>query len=446
MKKEKDGLRFTHLEIENFKSIEKKIIQIDGRSLLITGKNSAGKSSLIQALLSGLDSKSQPSTPIKLGETKASTKVKISGSLHGEPREYTIEMYYSPKNSKGRIVVRDEKEEVVSSPKSILNTIIGDISFNIFDFLKSSKAKQIKVLKQLSGVEKEIDMLEVERKKKYDDRTYLNKKVDESAAVLNNHEFSQDEIDLYSERIELEPIQDELANISKKITDYNNIKTKTENFKNKHQECESEIDKNNQEITKLSDKISELREENKELLQNMISCSDNHTKGINWLEKNAEPSVTEISERLNSATSHNEKHTKIGELAKKHKALILDKEALEGLNDSIKSIDKERNNLIKNSKLPIKGLNFSEDEIYYNNLPLEAEQINTQTLIDIGFEISMALNPNLRVIFLNEGSLFDQASLNALVKKCEDRGYQLIAEIVNDNPDLEVVFTEETPE
>jgi DNA repair exonuclease SbcCD ATPase subunit len=442
-KNEKEGLRFTYLEVENFKSIEKKVIDIDGRSLLITGPNGAGKSSLIQALLSGIDSKIQPTESIKTGETKASTKVKIAGMINGQEEEYTIDMYYTPKNQKGRIVVLNTKGETVKSPKAVLDSIIGNVTFDIFKFLKDKKQNQIKILKELSGVSKDIDILDLQRKTIFDERTFLSRKTEEDETLMNNHGFSQDDIELYSNQIDIEPIQQELNTISKKITDFNNVKNQTAEYKRKADELEVENQKKRDKIESLKMEIEELTKGIELGNSDIEHHMDNHKKGNEWLEKRTEPSATEISTRLSEATSHNEKHAKINELREKQRTLLGNKTKLQKINGDIAAIDEKKIKLIKNSKLPIKGLSFTEEDIFMNGLPLEEGQINTQQLIDIGFEISMALNPNLRVVFLHEGSLFDQDSLNALIKKCEDRGYQLIAEIVTNEKDVCITFTEE---
>lgn len=450
MKKETEGLRFTHLEIENFKSIEKKVIDIDGRSLLITGPNGAGKSSFIQALLSGIDPKQQPTESIKKGETKASVKVKIAGTLHGEAKEFCIDMYYTPKNKKGRIVVTNHLGEAVKSPKTILDSVIGNISFDIFKFINDSKEKQIKVLKDLSGVSVQIDTLNMERSKIMDSRKLLKSKVEENEALMGNHGFTQDEIDVYSTPIDMAPIQEELTGISKKITGYNGVKTKTEQFakdalqhdKNVENHIKS-INTLEAEMRVLQNKITATREEITIEQSLGAAAFENNKKGLAWLENNAEPSAEEISKRITSATEHNTKHEKINQLVEKQKALHADKNIIISQTDKLNDIDVQKINIISNSKLPIKGLTFTDDEIYLDNLPFDAEQINTQKLIEVGVEISMALNPGLRVIFLREGSLFDQKNLDAFIKKCEARGYQIIAELVsNTQSDLSITFTE----
>ena len=424
----KEGLKFISLEVENFKNIDKRIVEINGRSFIISAKNGAGKSSLIQALLSPLDSKSKPLKPIKNGEEKASTRVVIGGTLHGEEEEYTLDMYFTPGNNKGRLVVKNSKGETMKAPTTMLKEIVGDISFDIFRFLNDSKANKIKVLKELSGVSKEIFEIDEKRKVVYDSRAFTNRKVDEMSAQMKDHELSQDDIDKYQEEIDISELQEEMANISKKISDYNGVKSKTEGFI-------KAVEKNEEEIEALELKIQGLMEANNVMADNIV-------KGEAWLKTHPEPSAEKISDKLNLAMEHNANHRKVAGLIAKNKELNDLKKKAVKLDEEVKAFDKEKETVISKSKLPVKGLTFDEDEIYLNGLPLEEGQINTAKLIDVGLEISMALNPNLKVVFLHEGSLLDQESLDLIIKKVEKKGYQLIAEVVSNEADISIEFTE----
>ncbi len=451
---ESEGLKFITLDVENFKSIEKKVVEINGRSLLITGKNGEGKSSLIQALLSGIDSKIQPSNTIKKGAKKASTKVVIAGVMNGKEENYVLEMFYTEANQSGRIILTNSLGEKVKSPKEVLKSIIGNISFDIFAFLKSKKGDQIKILKELSGVAPQINKLDFDRKAVFDDRQFLARTVKENEAVMNNHGMTPDEIDLYSTPIPLEPLQEVMNGISKKITTWTDVKNKTDKFKEDYEVVLPAI--KSKELQAIKDnevKVAKILEETELIRQSIIDTDakitlseSNYTKGVAWLDKNEEPKAEIASQAITDAVSHNTQHEKVLSLAEKQKGLIADKQRLEKLNSDIEDIDAKKDKLIKNSKLPIKGLSFDEDNIYLDGLPVEEGQQNTAALIDMGVEISMALNPNLRAIFIHEGSLFDKESLSALIKKVEDRGYQLIVELVTEDEELEVKFTEHTPE
>lgn len=459
--KEQEGLRFVSLEAENFKNIDKRVVDINGRSLLIMGKNEKGKSTLIQALLSGIDPKIQATDIIKKGETKGHTKVVIAGTLNGKEEQYSLEMFYTPGNQTGRIVLRNSKDEIVKSPKEVLKSIIGNMSFDIFAFLKARKPDQIKILKELSGVAPEINKLDMERKKLFEERAFLKRTTDESEAVMNNHGLSPEDIDLYSEEIDVAPLHEDMANISKKITTWNGVKTKTEEFRKEaegnlpdmiHSKQKS-IDSYNQSIAQLKQQISSIEADivsaNESITTYKIKIDEakaNVEKGNAWLEKNPEPNASAISESISHAVEHNERCKKVTDLAARQKALFENKNKLVKMDQDIDTIDAKKDSVIKKSKLPIKGLSFTDENIFLDGIPLEENQVNTAKLIDVGVEISMALNPNLRTIFIHEGSLFDKEALENLIKKVEKRGYQLIVELVTESEELEIKFTEKEVE
>jgi hypothetical protein len=54
--------------------------------------------------------------------------------------------------------------------------------------------------------------------------------------------------------------------------------------------------------------------------------------------------------------------------------------------------------------------------------------------------IAMALNPNLRVIMIKEGSLLDQKNLELVKQMVKDRDYQLWIEKVDDTGKLGIVI------
>lgn len=439
-----EGLRIESLEAEHFKNIDKKIVNIGGRSFIITGKNGAGKSSIIQAILSPMDSKvKQPAAPIKKGEEKAYTKVVIAGEIGGEPLEYTLEMFYTPGNQTGRLVVKNSKGEAIKSPAKTLDSIIGNISFDMFKFLNSTQAAKAKILKEVAGVTKEVDKLDADRKKSMEDRLYKSKQCAEKEAIMKNHGLSQDQIDKYSEEIPVEPIQDELSSISKKIESWSRIKNGVDGYKKNIEEYKSDISENEKRIKELEKEIEERKQANEEYKKHIATCEDNIEKGNAWLAKNPEPKADEISKRLSEANLHNEKCREVVELGKKQLEIIQLKKDIDKLDADIKKIDESKTRLFSKCKLPVEGLTIQDDAVFLNGLPLEEGQINTAELYKVGFEISKALNPNLRVLIIPEGSLFDRESLMKVIEDADADGYQVIAEVVSDDADVSINFIEE---
>ncbi len=428
-------LKFQHIDIHNFKNIEQRTVDINGRSFLIMGKNGSGKSSFIQALLSPLDTKVIASMPVKDGEEQAKIEVVLSGDVNGKRTKYSLEMYFSAKTNKGRLVVYNETGEKISAPSTFVKSLIGDISFDIMEFVNAPKSHKINTLRMLSGKDREITLIEREIKEVKDGLQYLKKREKELNAFVEEHDLSQEVIKKYEQPINVSDIHKKLEEFNKVALNYSKIKDGVSSrkmevnlFKSKINDLEVRMREMQNEINNMNEAISlKLAEIN---------------KGEEWLENNQMPDLTSIHNELNFAIEHNSEHDKIKSVYSKHKEMVETQNNISTNEAILKKIVADRDNLIKKSKLPVKGLTWTDDEVYINGLPLESEQINKSTLFEIGADISMALNPNLKVIFLHDGSLFDKEHLKAVVKKVEEKGYQCIIEYVAENPEFEIQFLE----
>lgn len=439
---QQDGVKFFGLSLSNFKNLSHKVIDIGGRSLKIVGPNGSGKSSLIQALCSPLDVKLRPSKPIKKGEERSQIEVTIKGVHGGQPVKYTLDLYFSPGDEKGRLVVRNEKDEVIKSPANFIKNLIGNTSFDITSWLHESNEKKLKMLKQLTGCEIEIDKINKSITDNKSLKKHKKERYEELEAVLKNHGYTQNQIEIYSKPIDVVPIQQELTNISSAIAGYADVETKMRNFKAAITAEEEKIVKRRTEIERLQALIKSEEASIEASFTEINKHKANLTKGDAWLSKTAKPSSEAISMRLNDATTHNQHYEKVLKFSENKKEEIKAKNEVIAIESQIDKLEKQRGDLISKSQLPIKGLTFTEDQIFIDGLPLEAGQQNTASLFDIGVDVAIAMNPGLKCIFLTDASLFDEKSLHAIIKKVEERGYQCICEIVSEG-ELDVKFTEQ---
>jgi hypothetical protein len=436
-----DGIKFHGLKLTNFKNLSHKVIDIGGQSIMIVGPNGSGKSSLIQALCSPLDTKIIPTKPIKKGEDRSMIEVTLKGIHGGQPAKYVLELYFSPGNEKGRLVVRNEKDEVIKAPATFIKGLIGNCSFDITAWLHESNEKKLRMLKQLTGCEIEIDKVNKAIAEQKSTKKHKKENAEELEAVLKNHGYTQDQIELYSKPIDIAPIQMELSNISTAITAYTDVEGKMTKFKNAITEEEDKIVKRRAEIERLQALIKAEEAAIELSFAEITKYKNNLVKGDAWLEKTVKPSSEEISKRLNDATTHNQHHEKVKALAENQRTMMKAKNELIAIDTEVEKLEKQRGDLISKSQLPIKGLSFTEDQIFIDGLPLESGQQNTASLFDVGVEVAIALNPGLKVIFLHEASLFDEKSLETIIHKIEARGFQVVAEVV-ESGELDIKFTE----
>lgn len=442
MRKSKEGLTFKNIDITNFKNISKTVVDIGGQSILILGKNGAGKSSFIQALMSPLDTKVRPSQPIKEGEERSTISVTLAGVMGGKEKEYILDLYFTPGDQKGRLVITNSEGETVKSPATFIKSLIGNVSFDVTKWLNESKEKKLTTLKQLTGCSEKIDEINLVIKDLKEKKKFKSQRVEEIQAVLKNHGYSPEEVDKYSNPIDLVPIQEEMAAVSKNQQAYDSVVLKVKGFEDDVVRNSETVKRANEEILRLEALIREQKGIIEVTTEMTNKCYANIEAGNKWIASKTRPSVDDVSARLNEAIVHNEHFNKIQVHAGQQKEMLAAKTELDGIASKIGVEEKKRSDIVSSSQLPIPGLSFDDEQIYLDSLPLEEGQINTARLWDVGVDIAIALNPGLKTIFLHDGSLMDHDHIRAIIAKIENKGFQAVAEIVSEDDTLEIKFAE----
>jgi predicted ATP-dependent endonuclease of OLD family len=438
-----EGLKLISAEITNFKNISHKKVDFEGKSIVVIGRNEAGKSSLLQAIMSPVNSKVIPEKPIKKGEEKASIELEIGGVLNDEKVKYNIAMYFSQEHQKGKLILStpDEVDKKVSS--KAISELLGHIGFDIMDFIRLGQTRdgkvsvpgvreQIEILKNLMPIEavKELFKLDKEKQEVYDSRADVNKDIKHQKSMLDGNEYSQEDIEKYSKKIDVEPLKSKMMSISEDIEKHTGVSSRLD--ANKHKSISLEA-----EIATLQNKLDQAKKEKADVDIKVKSAEE-------WLSKNKKPDITELSKELQEANEHNEICDEVSKLEDAHKKLRSTEKKSKEMTSRLKEIEAEKKDVFSKNPLPVKDLSFDDDTITYKGLPLNDKQINTASLIGIGCRIGMAMNPKLRLMVIKDGSLLDKKILKHILTICDKEGYQLLIEMVDqDGGDLSVEFTED---
>ena len=167
-------MKLQSAHIKNYKNISEAVIRVDGKSFIVTAPNGAGKTSTIQAFLSTLSGQGHPTEIIKKGESLAEVIVEVVDV----DDTYKVRALWSNNTGKveGNITVHNSQGQKLGI--KAFRQMLGTISFDVVEnFLRRKKNEQIELLKTLSGKKRELDMLDVERKRVYDERTEVNRQV-----------------------------------------------------------------------------------------------------------------------------------------------------------------------------------------------------------------------------------------------------------------------------
>jgi len=81
--------------------------------------------------------------------------------------------------------------------------------------------------------------------------------------------------------------------------------------------------------------------------------------------------------------------------------------------------------------MPVSGLGFNESGVTFEDVPLVQCSDGQKRLISA--RIGMAMNPDLKVLWVNDASLLDSDSIKDLKSITDENGYQLWLEQVSDD-------------
>jgi len=431
-------------EIQNFKGIKHQVIEFDGKSAWLIGGNGQGKSSVIDAMLSAVDTEYIPASPIHEGEQRGSIKIKIAGIRNGQPDEYTIDLTFSPSKRTGTMKVKNKDGfDMGGSGKTIIKDIFGRVSFDIYEFLTDKKEDQIKTLKKLTGCEVDLDSLDAEIRLIEDKRKNLAREIAEFSAVnkRENRPFNDNDIEMYAKPVDEGAIAEKLTGIAVEQGMWQKQSDGVRGVQNMIETNISLMDNMNEEIKELELSVMYKKQQILNMTQQNKEHQDKIDKAVSWMERNPRPTTTSVTEELADARKHNEMNRIIESYSLRQREMHKKQTMWEECDENIKTKRAHKVHLISKSQLPVEGLSFTENEITLHGIPIE--QVNTQTKLDLGADITIAMKKPLRLAMIREGSLYDIPHLKKTLEKFDSMGIQWIVEWVRpEGGPLEIKFEE----
>ena len=108
------------------------------------------------------------------------------------------------------------------------------------------------------------------------------------------------------------------------------------------------------------------------------------------------------------------------------------------MTERIEAIDARKEAEMSGASFPVDGLTFDEMGVSYNGLPFgqasHAEQLR------VSLAMGLAMNPDLRVMLIREGSLLDDAHLAMVAEMVTEADAQVWLERVGKGPEVGIVI------
>lgn len=391
-------LQILGLKIQDLRNVDLVDVDLkDKKWIEITGNNGAAKSTLLDAIFLSITGtkylgKGYPSWRlIKAGKDRALMKVTIGN----DEREIEIKRSIGRKgesDSTTSLVIKDTKGEKLS--QAWLDHLLSEFTVDPLSFAIKSPKQQIEIVKQLSGIDTEP--IEQKRAELYQERTWTNRKVKELEGKISGEQ----------------PQKVEEVQLSELLEQRQKIYQRNREKEDRNKERET-IAKRIEELTAELQRLEIKRDE----LGKSEPVED--TEAIEHQIKNAEH-TNQLAQKYKEFVKHATEHMEA-------------KRQADELTQQIKQCDKDKENMIANSKLPFKNIAFdSEAGVLIDGIPFS--QHSTAEQLRISTRIGMEINPDLRIICIKAGSMLDDESVQVLKNLADKYDYQILVERVGELP------------
>lgn len=414
------------LKSENVKRLHAVEIDPNGGLNVIAGRNGQGKTSVLDSIMMAFGGKSAiPSKPVRDGESKATITVKLDSGL-------VVTRTIKPDGSSVLKVVNGEGASF-SSPQSMLDALLGSLSFDPLAFSRMKPRDQFETLRGLMGVD--TTDLDTAREDAFADRTIANreiKRIDGELSGLAEH------ADVPAEPVSVERLVADLEAADA-------LAREREALDAKAKRALVTADRSRDEVADAKRQIEALRAQADALKARIAKLDE--SIGANVAESESMiaardavvvPDVAPIRAAIASAESVNAKIRENARRAEVAARLADERAKSAALTERIESIDDERQARIEAAPLPMPGLALADGAVALNGIPFDqasgAEQLRASVAIGI------ALNPKLRVILVRDGSLLDRDGLRMLADIATERDCQVFLERVDTTDGIGIVI------
>jgi energy-coupling factor transporter ATP-binding protein EcfA2 len=407
-------MRIIRFEAENIKKLKCVQIVPDGSVVQITGPNASGKTSVLDAIFWALaGTKEMPEQPIRKGEKKAMIKLDLG--------EVVVTRKLTPNSN--TLTVEAANGAKFPSPQKMLDELLGKLTFDPLAFTRMDAKGQLAALRDVVKLDVDVDKLQRDSKIAFDQRADFNRTVKSLEAQVTAIVYPDD---TPAEKIDVAEILAEMD----KAEEHNQVELQKERDAARRRD---EIDRHKLEIERAKQELA--------AIQQRIANETGYVAALEKMDNDPIPDVIDKSvlrKKLSDSQEINGHVVKRQQREKLVAQLNETRDSADALTRLIEGNEKQRREAFERAKMPVPGLVFGEDGIFFNDLPLN--QASDAEQLRVSMAIAMAANPKLRVLRIRDGSLLDENSLALVEKMADAEDFQVWMEIVRTDSKVGVVM------
>ena len=406
------------LRIENVKGVKVVELAPPKEGVQLIGKNGAGKSSILDSIIWALHGgRDIPADVIREGQRKAEIEI----HLNGDPKQPKLKITktFSRGNTKGRLKIEGDDKQL--SPQALLDTIVGNISFNPTKFMDADKKKQRDML--LDGLGLTAKLAEIDQQ--------VKAKVQERQAKHREVETAKGKASAYK-KVPV-PAKVDIAKEQARLSDLKEAHAGWIQMTNALRDAEAQKER-------LVNRVLELEGELKKAKDDLGTCEGNIATMMDNLTGEPDDG-SQLEQELREAYATNQQHDQAQEQNKKAKEAakeLSDRQAeWDAIDGKVKALESSKQDLLNDVEWPVENLEFDEDGLILNGREFQVASLGER--ITAACKIGMALNPTLKVMLI-DGNALDQENLELVKQLAKDQDFQLWIEMVRSDgsPAIEI--------
>lgn len=403
--------RLLGFQIERFKRVSALSVEVtaEGQVFVIRGVNESGKSSALEALATAIGGRRiEPPDVIQDGQIEAKVLVDLDDLLvvrkwRREPTGLIT----------STLEVTTKDGQAQRSPQAVLDKLIGRLSFDPLHFMALKPAEQAEALRKVVGLD--FAVLDAKRLKLYTDRTASKKELDGlearyAAALLNDPKGEG------LSPVDVGALLEQQRQLGATATHRQTLEHRATAAANTAAAAEQLVREAEAAWMKARARAAEAKAASEKAAAELAAAPT-----VAPLERD------QVDQQIRDASSINDRvmrHKALRELAGQVEAA---RQAVEGQDRGIASIDSEKAAALEGVVFPVPGLAFGSVGVLHDGHPLENASASTKLRVSVA--IGIALNPGLRMLTVQGGEKLTKKNAEILRKLAAEHDAIVLMEV-----------------
>lgn len=364
------------------------------------------------------------------GQGKTSVLDSIAWALGGEKfrptdaknKDSTIPPYLHVTLSNGLVVERKGKNSAlkVTDPsgekagQKLLDSFIGTLSLDLPKFMTATDTEKAKILLNILGVGDQLEELNKQEQKIYDERTAIGRIADQKAKYAKEQPFYPN-------------VPDNLVSPTELIIRQQEILARNgqrQQWIREHDKYQAEYNRIQYEIDRLTEQLHEVDEK--------VKASEHSPKELEM------ESTEELEENLKNIEETNRKIRANLDKEKAEDDARQYQIQYEQLTDKIAGIREDKKALLDHADLPLEGLSVERGALIYNGEQWDCMSGSDQ--LKVATAIVRKLNPECGFVLIDKLEQMDMKTLKEFGDWLEREGLQVIATRVSTGDECSIII------